>query len=126
MGANVFFSYTRADAGLAKEIADQLRAHGVTAPLLADAVKPGDAWAEWLRSALEASDAVVLLLSDASFNSPDVMGELGAAWALGKRILALRSGNGPMPLSLREMRVLDIAGMPPDEIAAAIQNALTE
>jgi hypothetical protein len=128
MGANVFLSYASADKAIVERVAQKLRSSGIDLPVLSDEFRPGDDLAEALRKALQNSDAVVVVLSDASVNSAFVMAELGAAMALNKRIIPIQLGATPLPISLpsvSKLQILNAEGMSADDVAANIRDRLT-
>jgi hypothetical protein len=127
MGANVFLSYASADRAIAEQIAQKLRSGGIDLPMLANAIGRGDDFADALREALQDSDAVVVVLSNASVESAFVMAELGAAMALNKRIIPIKLGASPLPISLpavSNLQILNAEGMSADEVAANIRERL--
>jgi nucleoside 2-deoxyribosyltransferase len=127
MGAKMFMSYAGADRGIAEQVAKSLKGSGVDLPVLPADIGPGEDIGEALRKALQESDAVVVVLSDASVNSAFVMAELGAAIALNKRIVAIKPSALPLQISLPTMsnvQILDAEGMSADEIAATIRTRL--
>ena len=127
MGSNVFLSYASADKAIAEQVAKRLKSSGIDLPMLSNAGRPGDDFAEMLRKALQESDAVVVVLSDASVNSAFVMAELGAAMALNKRIIPIKLSSSPLPISLPaglNLQILDAEGMSADEVAANIRERL--
>jgi hypothetical protein len=78
----VFISYAFPDKDLARRVADALRASGFQ--VWDDAqVSPGDNWAEQLGQALQDADAMVVLLTPNSLQSPNVSYEI--CYALGKK-----------------------------------------
>jgi hypothetical protein len=82
----IFVSYAKPDQALARDVFRALR------PMKADVwsddrLSPGDDWQETLRSRLRESDYFVLVLTPKYFDSPWALQELGAAWALNKRII---------------------------------------
>jgi hypothetical protein len=95
-------------------------------PLLQLGITAGEDVADRLRQALQDSDAVVVLLSEASANSPFVMNEVGAVLALNKRIVLLKVGDDPLSTSLAtaHVQMLDTAGLSPEQIAASVQRSL--
>ena len=128
MGANVFLSYAKADSALAGLVADSLAHSGIEAELLHAGAQSFENFADQLRATLQRSDAVVVVLSDASLNNGWVMTELGAAMALNKRIVAIRPETSPPPISpygLSHLETLNVAGRSADQIAAAIRDQLT-
>jgi cobyrinic acid a,c-diamide synthase len=127
MAANVFLSYAMADQALAAQVAQSLEKSGIDAPLFHVGVYAGDGFPEQIRKGLQNSDAVVIVLSDASINNGFVMAELGAALALNKRIVAIKPSLSPLEISLPatpSIETLTTEGMSADEIATAIRNHL--
>jgi nucleoside 2-deoxyribosyltransferase len=100
MGANVFLSYAKADKAIAEQLAQKLKGSGIELPVLSNDIRSGEEIGEVLRKALQGSDAVVVVLSDASVDSAFVMAELGAAMALNKRIIAIKPSALALPISL--------------------------
>lgn len=78
----VFISHAAGDTDLARQVADQLRDHGLDV-WDESQVLPGDNWGLKLAEALQTSDAMVVLLTKDSARSPNVSHELG--YALGNR-----------------------------------------
>ena len=100
----VFLSYSLADVRVAGEVIDLLR-EGVSdlevwTPDMF--VKPGDDWSRNIREALHDCDAVVFLVTRHSASSTNVGIELGAAWGLGKRIVAIKAEDEiDLPVQVR-------------------------
>lgn len=65
----VFLSYTEADCGVAKDIASHLEEAGHDVWYPDGALYPGDNWALEIGKALNASDAMVVLLSPSAMKS---------------------------------------------------------
>ena len=84
----VFVSYARSDQPLAKELFRILRMLPVEV-WSDDQLRAGENWPEVLRSRLRDSEYFLLLLTPKTLESSWVHQELGAAWALGKRIVAV-------------------------------------
>lgn len=110
-----FLAYSNADAQTAGEVTDLLKR------IIPDIeiwtpdsfVKPGTDWSQSVREALHDCDLFVLLLSPQSASSPNLRFELGAAWGLGKNIVAITTDEkvalpvdvqGVPYLSLDELR----------------------
>ena len=72
-----------------------------------DQLRAGDDWSDVLRSRIRESDYFVLLLTPKTLESSWVHQELGAAWALGKRIVAVVSDR-----RLLDKLPVDLAGVP--------------
>jgi TIR domain len=81
--ATLYLSYKDEEKAMAKVLADELSKLGHEAVYDAVAVAPGQNWRDVLMRALHATDVVVVLLTERAMLSPFVMGEIGAARALG-------------------------------------------
>src|SRR5262245_30621627 len=84
----VFMSYAQSEAGLAKELSSYLKAQGFRVFDPAVELLPGDNGRVEAGKALEASQAMVVLISPEAVNSPWVQGEIG--FALGAKQYAGR------------------------------------
>jgi len=79
---NVFISYSSTDKELARQIADALR--NASFQVWNDTqIFPGDNWAELIANELRESDAMVVLLTPNSVDSPYINAEVG--YALGEQ-----------------------------------------
>ena len=79
---NVFISYSSTDIELARQIADALR--NASFQVWNDTqIFPGDNWAELIANELRESDAMVVLLTPNSVDSPYINAEVG--YALGEQ-----------------------------------------
>lgn len=83
----VFISYSRKDELVAKRIFDALNANGVPAYRDLDRLETGSAWAPALIEAIDGSEAVAVLLSEASVTSPAVLKEVEYALDKNKAII---------------------------------------
>jgi hypothetical protein len=95
---DVFLSYAAADAALCRELQESLSSAGLRCFVAASDVVAGSRWTDEIRKALIGSTVVMLVLSPRSRDSKWVMGEAGAAWALGKVILPALSYTAPSEL----------------------------
>ncbi|MFT3724606.1 MAG: toll/interleukin-1 receptor domain-containing protein [Hyphomonadaceae bacterium] len=86
----VFLSYATEDAAIARQVADGLRAAGVSVWIAPDSILPGQAYNEAIVAGLKASDTLAVLVSRASNASKHVMREVGLADTHGKRIVPVR------------------------------------
>ncbi len=122
MGASLFLSYTRADEHRAAELAEHLQRAGISIPLLYLHSQPGDYWTDTMRQSLREADAIVVLLSDAAAKNMTVMSELGAALAIGKRIILVHASDGPLPFSFSvpNVHVLQTFGLDAATVADLI------
>ena len=108
--AKVFVSYSRRDSAIAEKIVHALQEAGPPPieTFLDQDLKPGEDWRKAVETAIEISDAVLVVIA-----SPDTVGsswtgyEIGMAEALGKPIMLLTSDRH----SLSEFRE-DFASLP--------------
>ena len=84
---NVFISYARSDSDEAERLVRGLRAANVSGWLDGADIAAGDSVSSSVRDALKKSSAVVVLLSPRALQSQWVQFEIGAAEALGKKIV---------------------------------------
>lgn len=80
---DVFVSYSTTDSELARELVASLTAAGLSVFLAEKSINIGSQWESELREALRRSRVLTLLLTPNSVQSPWVLFESGAAWALG-------------------------------------------
>ena len=83
----VFLSYAHQDGGHASEIASAFQSKNVRAFAYGDNVPAGENWMPRTLKALESSKLVICLMSAHALASKWVHAEIGAAWALKKRIV---------------------------------------
>ena len=113
MGTRVFVSYARSDQALAEQLFRTLR----TLPVEAwseDQLRAGENWSEVLRAQLRDSEYFLLLLTPKTLESSWVQQELGAAWALGKRMIAVVTDRrllDKLPVDLAGVQTLTVNEM---------------
>lgn len=83
---NIFISYANEDHELAEEFAELLTELKIKTFVANIDILPGTDWYNKLRDEIHKADELLLIVSPKSVNSSWVMIEIGAAWALGKRI----------------------------------------
>ena len=69
-GKQVFISYAQEDAALARQLAHELKREGFVPWLDVEEIQPGENWPLALGEAIEAADAIVVLISKAFLRSP--------------------------------------------------------
>lgn len=84
---NVFISYVKADLPIAKEITDELVAHGVNVRLDAKVLVAGEEFGPQIMDIISETDAVILLLSEHSTRSKWVEREVELAISQQKTVL---------------------------------------
>jgi hypothetical protein len=109
----IFISYSSRDAGMALEWVMVLRERGVNAFCAYEHINPGDDWNEKIREALIECDELILLCSPEAAESDWVLMEIGAAWALGKRItpILLYGTVEQLPDHLRRIQFANIGSV---------------
>src|SRR5262250_434831 len=101
----VFVSYASSDRSLAEQVFQKLRSMPVDV-WSDDQLTVGSNWSDALRSRIRATEFFVLLLTPRTFESSWVQQELGAAWALGKRIVTIATDH-----RLVDKLPVDVSGM---------------
>lgn len=76
---NVFISYSEANKTLAQNLRSSLVREGYSVPNFAADITAGSNWHKEMGKALEQSDAMVVLLTPESVNSPSVRSEIDYA-----------------------------------------------
>jgi len=125
MTHKVFLSYAHDDRDLAKVLGEKMRALG--ADVFDDeTILPGNTWQISLREALEDADAVVYLAPrPGTTESNTAFFEVGAARALGKRIIPILPTQDAMrirelPAGIQTLQALDGSRLAPDALAESI------
>jgi len=125
----VFLSYTAADRELAVDLARLMTQRGLSVISVFN-LEPGTEWPEVLRVELEKASALVLLIpSNDVPNRNYVWFEVGAARALGKRILAVlppTHRSVDLPTDIADVLVLDADKRPLESIADTLIQAVPE
>ncbi|OFW13813.1 MAG: hypothetical protein A3H29_12820 [Acidobacteria bacterium RIFCSPLOWO2_02_FULL_67_21] len=96
----LFISYASDDQAVALEVCAQLEAQGVRCWIAPRDVAPGAKWDEALLQAIDAAGAFLLLLSEASNESPFVQNEVNRAFGKKKPIFTFRIEDIPPSGSL--------------------------
>ncbi len=126
--SEVFISYAQSDVDKVRLLLSELRNLRVHGWMDQADLAAGDAVASSIRSALLHAHAVVVLLSPTALKSQWVNFELGAAEALGKKIIpVLIEGDvetEELPEILRGRQWLDARKKPPGEVAREIERLI--
>lgn len=102
MAYHVFVSSMSVERDLAEDLAQRIRKAGAEVVVWSDTVFRGE-WVDLaLRRELRKADEVILILTDRSLDSPDLLFELGAAFSLHKRVIPLLVGVGEVPSLIRQ------------------------
>lgn len=116
----VFISHSSRDVWVAQRIATDLQERGIDVFIDENDLETGDVFDEKLRDNLRDSDEVLLLLSPVAVQSAWVLMEIGAAWALDKRLVPILHGLGvnelPDAIDKRQARELNAIDRYYDEL----------
>jgi TIR domain len=99
----VFISHSSKDNFIARQlerlIKEKCRKHGIKTFLDEKDIKGGDPIAEVIKSNIQNCNELLVLLSRYSIDRPWVLTEIGAAWGLDKRIVAIIDKVTPEEMS---------------------------
>lgn len=125
---NVFISYARSDRDEAERLVRALRAGNIAGWMDKADIAAGNSVPSAVRNALKRASAVVVLLSPSALQSEWVQFEIGAAEALGKKIVpVLVSGEHlekQFPDFLRNRRWIDARHRSHEDIVQDLEHAL--
>lgn len=110
---SVFISHSQRDAGLAKQLATDLRRLGLKAINPTSEIQPGGDWRKEIQTAIKQSDALILIASPEGLASSWVLYEAGAAEALGKNVMVLLPDKYSVAELPKEISVKQIVGFDP-------------
>ena len=85
----VFVSYASQDADTARLLCDVFQQHKVETFVAPFVIPAGERWSDMIHRQLKDADVVVALLSKDAMTNAGVQFELGAAWGMGKKVIAL-------------------------------------
>jgi hypothetical protein len=124
----IFLSYARSDYPYAHKLVEHLKQHGVSGWMDSADISSGGAVASKVRSAIQDSHAMVVLVSPESLRSNWVNFEVGAGMALDIPIIPIVvQGEGvenDLPEQLRGMRHLDARNRPVIEVAKELEETI--
>ena len=106
----IFICYSTEDKIFAEQVHTCLMREGIDVFMAGIALRPGVRWDAEILKALNSSEAIFFLASEASIASPYVQQELGAALNAGKRIIPIIWNIEPerLPGFLRNIQALDL------------------
>ncbi|MCI0560908.1 MAG: toll/interleukin-1 receptor domain-containing protein [Nitrososphaera sp.] len=122
----VFISYSHRDREWVRKFVNRLIEAGLRVWIDEKDIALGEPIIVRLEEALRSSDTLVFVLGPENIKSPNSYFELGAALGMGKRIIAVVSGNVPLedlPAPIRSRRYLIMES--PEETAREVAEALT-
>lgn len=128
-GRRVFLAYARSDQGFATRLTRALTRRGAQSLDVAADLQPGDDIEEALLSDLRASDIVVFVIPEREGAGKNALAELGAAYALGKRIVAVapdtaRFHNAEVARLLSGSAIVDASAIPEEALVNAIMTPI--
>ena len=94
---NIFLSYLKRDLLEAMDLCSRLESIGFKVWIADREIAMGDNLNQKIEEGMRASDFIVIFSRSSSFSSPDIMFELGMAYALRKRVIPViieDGGNG--------------------------------
>ena len=120
----VFLSAAWSDRDFVEQLTAEIARQGGI-PFAPTDLQPADNIFDRIRSELEAADIVVFVVPSREGEGRTALFEIGAAKALGKRILALvpdqaRSANTEVAVQLADQMLLDTGSKPAAEVANSV------
>lgn len=106
----IFFSYSRDDSKFVMELAKDLRAAGAKVWLDQLDIEPGSRWDSSVEKALQESNTLLVVLSNSSVKSHNVMDEVSYALEENKKVVPLLMENCQIPFRLRRLQYADFSG----------------
>lgn len=122
---NVFLSYSSNDTGFAGHLSSILRERGIST-FYADAdIKLGEDIAKRMSDALDMSDTLIFVVPSREGESRTALAALGAARALGKRIVAVmpnssRAWNSNFARQISDASIVDASRMDDNALLDAL------
>lgn len=120
----IFVSHARADAAWVAWMKSVLVGSGVEI-ISADDIVPGATIAAAVQEAIESTDELWVVHSDASANGPSVAFEVGVAIASGRPIAYLLVDDEPIAVDLQAVRVFDLRSDSLQDLQAALRDAIS-
>lgn len=103
----MFFSYSRADAKFALKLATDLKNAGVNLWIDQLNIPPGVRWDAEIEKSLEASNSLLVILSDSSVRSDNVLDEVSHALENNKQVFPIIIDNCKIPFRLKRLQHID-------------------
>lgn len=104
---NVFLSYSRLDKKFASKLVNDLHKNQILVWHDQTDIKPGSLWDNEIEKALENSDTFIVVISNNSINSKNVLDEISYAIEENKEIIPIKISNCNIPLRMRRFQFLD-------------------
>ena len=130
---DVFISYSHKDEKIREAVCKKLESEGISCWYAPRNIQPGEEWADAISAALRQCKVMLLIFTDASNNSNQVLREVGLAVDFKKSIIPFKCDDaiptGSMQYYLSTLHWLTAPGDPEsvlDELADLTRKALTE
>ena len=126
-GHDVFVSYSRADREVVVELTDRLTVAGKRAWVDLEDIPPSAEWMAEIRTAIEAADGCLVVISPDLARSSVCSEELAHATEAGKRVvpvLVRPTDPDALPVALTQLNWIDATDGDLDAVAATIVQAL--
>lgn len=123
MSTKVFISYSHSDSRWVNEFARALRDRDVKVWTDEEDIKPGDDWKGAIGKALRGSDAIIVVVSDAYAENPDLYFDVGVAFAADKPLILVVDPSAAT--SLPDFRRRQVALQEPEETAREVAEAIS-
>lgn len=111
---DVFISYSHNDAEIREAVCQRLESEGIRCWYAPRDIRPGNEWADAITNALKQCRAMILIFTDRSNNSNQVLREVGLAVDFKKQIIPCRCDetfpSGSMQYYLSTLHWLDLSG----------------
>ena len=124
----VFISHSAKDSDWARLFAQALKERGVQVWFDEFDVQPGELWREAIEAGLRSSDVLVALVDGDPSSKPNLFFELGAAIAMGKKVVPilpkeLDPNVIPFDVRLRRYLIRDTPEHTAEEVSNTLQAA---
>ena len=125
---NVFLSYSSNDTEFAAHLTSILRDRGISILGTGAGIKIGDDIAKGISEALKISDTLIFVVPSREGEGRNALAELGAAKALGKRIVAVmpnssRAWNSDFARQISDASIVDASRMDDNALLDALAMA---
>ena len=107
MEQQYFFSYSRKDADFVIKLASDLKKAGINVWVDKLDILPGARWDDSIEKGLSNASGMLVVLSETSIQSENVMDEVSYALEKGKRVVPLLMQNCDIPFRLARLQYID-------------------
>ena len=125
----VFVSYAHDDSDFAQRLLASLDDAEVSWWMDSADIASGEAFALKIKESITSANAVVVLVSPRSINDQWIQFEVGAAWALGKRVILILVGGADseftLPVWFSGFAFLDARNRPMQDVAMDVAQAIS-